>query len=159
VGDDDNGMPLTVLSALARMNVDPWEEAARLMQLPQGVAAKQLGSLLGALRNTSLANLDPALIAIPLVALLPRPAVRAHPLFRSFVQATPPKSSALVSTMLSVLTYVIFMLVSNWLLGSILEPKSTQAAATSATAISAQVTPAAREANSVSAGPLGDHRE
>ena len=27
VGDDNNGMPLTVLSALARMDVDPWEEA------------------------------------------------------------------------------------------------------------------------------------
>jgi hypothetical protein len=29
-----NGMVLSVLSALARVNVDPWDEAARLARLP-----------------------------------------------------------------------------------------------------------------------------
>ena len=28
--EDGNGLPLTVLSALARLNMDPWDEAARL---------------------------------------------------------------------------------------------------------------------------------
>ena len=50
VGDDNNGMPLTVLSALARVDVDPWEEASKLTRLPPGSAATQLASLLGALR-------------------------------------------------------------------------------------------------------------
>jgi hypothetical protein len=31
IGEQANGMQLSVLSALARMNVDPWEEAARLV--------------------------------------------------------------------------------------------------------------------------------
>ena len=41
VGADSNEMPLSVLSALARLNVDPWEEAAELTplcpSLPSGV--------------------------------------------------------------------------------------------------------------------------
>ena len=40
VGEDHNGMPLTVLSALARVDVDPWEEAAKLMQLPKDAGAE-----------------------------------------------------------------------------------------------------------------------
>ena len=51
VGDDANGMALMVLSALARMDVDPWEEAAKLMQLPKDGAIKQLACLLGALKK------------------------------------------------------------------------------------------------------------
>ena len=33
VGNDNDGMPLTVLSALARMDVDPWEEAVSYTHL------------------------------------------------------------------------------------------------------------------------------
>jgi hypothetical protein len=52
VGDDNNGMPLTVLSALARMDVVPWEEASKLMLLPQETAVTQLVALLGSLGNS-----------------------------------------------------------------------------------------------------------
>jgi len=38
VGEDNNGVLLTVLSALARQNVDPWEEAADLSRLPGDAA-------------------------------------------------------------------------------------------------------------------------
>jgi hypothetical protein len=34
IGEDGNGMLLSVLSALARLGFDPWEEAAKLAQLP-----------------------------------------------------------------------------------------------------------------------------
>jgi hypothetical protein len=34
VGDDNNGMDLTLLSALARQNVDAWQKAAELSLLP-----------------------------------------------------------------------------------------------------------------------------
>jgi hypothetical protein len=78
VGDDNNGMPLTVLSALARMDIDPWEEASKLTQLPPESAVMQLASLLGALRNASVAGRDPVRIAAPLIALLPCP--RRQPL-------------------------------------------------------------------------------
>jgi hypothetical protein len=151
VGDDSNGMPLTVLSALARMDVDPWEEAANLMQLPQGVAVEHLGSLLGGLRNLSVANLDPSHIAVPLVALLPRRVERARPppSIRALAQATPPKAPAMVTTVVCVLTYVIFMLFSNWMMANIQSPRpnQTQSAETSAPTPDAQATPATREAN------------
>lgn len=38
VGQEPNGMPLTVLSLLARSGVDPWDEARRLCTLPDATA-------------------------------------------------------------------------------------------------------------------------
>ena len=34
IGEDRNGMSVSVLSGLARTDVDPWKEAASLAQLP-----------------------------------------------------------------------------------------------------------------------------
>lgn len=145
VGDDGNGMPLTVLSALARMDVDPWEEAATLMQLPQSVAVQQLGGRLCALRHVSVTALDPARLAVPLVALLPRPLGRMHPVRRAFAEAKPTKSPATVATLLSVLTYVIFMLFGNLLMGNLQGAREThgQAAASAPTASNATAAPTA----------------
>jgi hypothetical protein len=42
VGDEQNGMPLSVLSALTRLGVDPWEEAARLAALPKALAVEAM---------------------------------------------------------------------------------------------------------------------
>jgi hypothetical protein len=39
-------MPLSVLSALARLDVDPWEEAAKLSELPKDTAAQRLASFI-----------------------------------------------------------------------------------------------------------------
>src|SRR6185312_3985330 len=41
VGEDANGIGLSILSALARMNVDPWEEAGR----SAAIAARLVGLL------------------------------------------------------------------------------------------------------------------
>jgi len=48
VCDDSNGMRVSVLSALARMDVDPWEEAGRLATMPRATAARLLASMLDA---------------------------------------------------------------------------------------------------------------
>jgi hypothetical protein len=40
VGNEQNGMPLNVVSALTRLGVDPWTEAARLADLPKALAAE-----------------------------------------------------------------------------------------------------------------------
>lgn len=145
VGDDNNGMPLTVLSALARMDVDPWEEASKLTQLPQESAVTQFASLLGALRNAPVAGLDPARIAPPLIALLPCPRDRAPPMLKAFAQAAPTKHPAAVSTLLTVLTYVIFMLVSQWLMGSLQAPRKIQPPPASAPAIDSASAPTSSE--------------
>lgn len=145
VGDDNNGMPLTVLSALARMDVDPWEEASKLTQLPQESAVTQLASLLGALRNAPLAGLDPARIAAPLIALLPCPRDRPAPMLKVFAQAAPTKHPAAVSVLLTVFTYVIFMLMSQWLMGSLQAPRQIQPSQTSAPAIDSPSAPTSSE--------------
>ena len=45
VGEEVGGIPLSVLSALARLGLDPRNEAARLSHLTREAAASQLGRL------------------------------------------------------------------------------------------------------------------
>jgi hypothetical protein len=49
VGDEANGMPLNVVSALTRLGVDPWDEAARLSTLPKAVAVATLAPMIARL--------------------------------------------------------------------------------------------------------------
>jgi hypothetical protein len=72
IGEDRNGMLLTVLSALARRDIDPWQEAANLAQLPRETAAQRLVALIAALPDRPWAHPDSGAIAIRLIALLPR---------------------------------------------------------------------------------------
>jgi len=71
VADQDNGTPISVLTALARGNYDPWEEAARLARLPPNRAERELVQLLNGCigRKVSPAELESA--AKRLVPLLP----------------------------------------------------------------------------------------
>ena len=71
IGVDGNGLPLSVLSALARQGLDPWDEAERLARLPRRAAADGLARLIAAL-PASLWPLPEATVAASrLVALLP----------------------------------------------------------------------------------------
>jgi hypothetical protein len=49
VGEDADGVELTVMSALARIGLDPWSEAARLSDLPRDVAVEALAMTLAKL--------------------------------------------------------------------------------------------------------------
>jgi hypothetical protein len=71
---DQEGMTLSVLSALARRDVDPWTEAARLSRLPKEMATKQITDLLDGLPLRTLACLNRVEVAARLSALLPRDA-------------------------------------------------------------------------------------
>ena len=77
IGPDWNGMVLSVLSALARQNVDPWQEAAQLAHLQVGAATERLTKLISAIPGGPSARSDPATIAVRLIALLPHPAAIA----------------------------------------------------------------------------------
>ena len=44
IREEEGGASLTVLSALARHNLDPWEAAEELTRVPWAVAATQLSS-------------------------------------------------------------------------------------------------------------------
>jgi hypothetical protein len=74
VGDDKNEIPVSVLSALARQNVDPWAEAAELAQLSRESAIARLASLISLVTTGASARLDPTANATRLLALLPRSA-------------------------------------------------------------------------------------
>lgn len=41
IGNEKNGMLLTVLSALARLDVDPWREAASMAQMSTEAATRR----------------------------------------------------------------------------------------------------------------------
>jgi hypothetical protein len=72
VGVERNEMLLSVLSALARLGVDPWEEAAELSELPKDTAAQRLASLIARLPVGRWAQTDSRAIADRLIELLPR---------------------------------------------------------------------------------------
>jgi hypothetical protein len=71
VGEERNGMLLSVLSALARLDLDPWFEAASLSRLPAAAATERLTSLLSSLPSSQLKASAPATI-MRLVELLPQ---------------------------------------------------------------------------------------
>jgi hypothetical protein len=72
IGDDRNGMPLSVVSLLARRDLDPWQEAASLAAMPANAATRKLESLIRALPDQPLTLPDSGTIAHRLIALLPR---------------------------------------------------------------------------------------
>jgi hypothetical protein len=49
VCEDRNDTPLSMLSALARLDLDPWQEAAELAQLPRESATRRLASSIATL--------------------------------------------------------------------------------------------------------------
>lgn len=72
IGVEHNGMPLSVMSALARQGLDPWQEAERLAKEPRAVAADGLARLIAAMPASLWSLPDATEIAARLVALLPR---------------------------------------------------------------------------------------
>lgn len=70
-------MLLSVLSALARHGVDPWQEAARLRAMPTEAAIREMACLVEALPQDSWAlRLNADSTAARLIALLPKPTAR-----------------------------------------------------------------------------------
>src|SRR3546814_12843943 len=78
VWEEENGNPLSVLSAFARLDIDPWEEAARLRSLPKEAAVSALAEFLSRLPMPRRTHQTTAVIADRLVDLLAKPAVAAY---------------------------------------------------------------------------------
>jgi hypothetical protein len=72
IGEDRNETPLSVISVLARLDLDPWQEAAKLAQSPPETAIQRLASLIAELPDGPSANNEPGPNAARLIALLPR---------------------------------------------------------------------------------------
>ena len=75
VGEERNGMLLSVLSALARLDMDPWQEAATLTKMPAQDATVRLASLLSSLPSDAATLLAPSTV-LRLIALLPKEPLR-----------------------------------------------------------------------------------
>ena len=71
VGEEKNGVQLTVLSALARIGLDPWREAARLADLPREAATRALAAIVRTLPEGDWKASDSWTIADRLVHSLP----------------------------------------------------------------------------------------
>ena len=73
IGTEHNGATLSVVSALARLEIDPWQEAARLSELPRERAAAALDGLIRRLPAGGWKQSEIRTIAARLIELLPRP--------------------------------------------------------------------------------------
>jgi hypothetical protein len=99
------------------MDIDPWQEAAKLARLPEDAAAEKLTSLITAQHGVPSVSPDFARIAPRLIALLPRqPDPRIAPR-----KAPPGSGVALGSPALIIGVYLIFtafMLSAQWIAAS-----------------------------------------
>ncbi len=114
IGEDRNGMLLSVLSALARLDVDPWQEAAELTRLSGDAAIRRLAALISTLPDGPSGHRDSGTIAERLIALLPR---RVSSKITS--DTKPP--IAVAPTRSWVIMFVLFLIVSlavQWMVAS-----------------------------------------
>ncbi len=114
IGKDASGMPVSLLTALARLDIDAWEEAASLARQSPESATERLTSLLATLPNGPEPG-EAARIATRLVELLhhaPVPRVR-------FAEAPPLRAVAAQSRRVGPAIYLlialIIMLVWQWI--------------------------------------------
>jgi hypothetical protein len=94
VGEEKSGIGLTVLSALARIGLDPWREAARLSDLPTEAATHALAAIVHTLPEGDWKASDSWAIADRLVHCLPsrRPPAAESPQ-EKYRRKTKPKLS------------------------------------------------------------------
>jgi hypothetical protein len=148
IGEDGNGMPLSVLSALARLDVDPWEEAAQLAQLPEETAARKLASQIAALPNGSSVRPDPATIAPRLIALLPRrPGSRIASRQKLSGVAGAMPHAPVMAYLMYYAVFIATILVSQWLFPSLPAASKIDAAPVSASSTISPQTPGLARAN------------
>lgn len=81
IGEERNGVELTLISAFARLGMDPWREAERLALLPRTAASVALAEILVLFPSAAWDRAENRAIADRLVELLPdsRTAGRDHP--------------------------------------------------------------------------------
>jgi len=72
LGEEENGLPLTVLSALTRLGADPWAEGARLSELPRDAAVRALVTMIAMFPSEKRDFSEVTALAEKLAALLPQ---------------------------------------------------------------------------------------
>jgi hypothetical protein len=106
IGEGRNGTMLSVLSALARLDVDPWQEAASLARMPREAATERLTALIAALPDEPTMVIPVKAIAANLAALLPNAGSLNTPSLNSVFTAVGPQRTQ-IRTALGALALVI----------------------------------------------------
>jgi hypothetical protein len=114
IGEDPSGMPLTLLTVLARLGIDPWEEAADLAHLPLEPAMQRLASRLEAMPNAPATAADTVTIATRLIALLHRVPARKIPAPDAPLLRKVAKQAKGIKPAIYCLVGLIFMLIAQW---------------------------------------------
>jgi hypothetical protein len=109
IGEEKNGMLLSVLSALARKDIDPWREAARLSRLPRAAATDSLCAMIAALPADVAHPADPRSIAERLIALLPVGGVGASPSRRAPIVGAAATPSDAVKYIVAMVLFLGFL--------------------------------------------------
>jgi predicted RNase H-like HicB family nuclease len=136
IGYERNGMLLSVLSALARLDVDPWREAASLAQMSNEAAATRMTSLIAALPDGPSTCSDPAAIADRLVALLPR-----QGLSKSIPSSAPLRAHAANNSRFVIfIALMVFLLGAQFLLRTFQSPAQSESARSPASVAAAPPT-------------------
>jgi hypothetical protein len=145
IGEERNGNQLSVVSALARLDLDPWHEAAGLARLHQEAATRRLAGLISALPDVPSAHPDSGSIAARLIALLPR-----QDFFSKSASDAAPRGEPLMGNR-RVVIYMIFlamMLCSQWFFASHRPPATADDVQTPvASSIAPQPSPSSSYAN------------
>jgi hypothetical protein len=97
VGEEIDGVPLSVVSAFVRLGLDPWEEAGRLSVLSRHEAGEQLARLIAETPGRSRPLAEAREVTRPLVVLLPNhdiapriaPQIQIRPLYLRFAASLP----------------------------------------------------------------------
>jgi hypothetical protein len=103
IGEERNETVVTVLSALARLGVDPWQESARLAQLSREMAKERLTSIIAGLPNGRWMPADIGAIAARLIELLPTKSASVAPAMNTFARKRPASSTIVLLVVMAVL--------------------------------------------------------
>ena len=112
VGKEKSGQQLTVLSALARLGLDPWGEAARLSELSAEKATRALAAAIAGLPEGDWKESDLRSIAMRLVNSLPKHgSPSAGPAHGRSIENQKPKSQARKWMVWGALAAAVFIVV------------------------------------------------
>lgn len=115
IDEDGNGTVLSVLSALTRLDLDPWQETAELARLPGERATQRLASLIAALPGRLSTHGDLGTIAARLIALLPRRAGANFPARATSRDADAAENSRAIIRVICFVIFMTFVLGAQWM--------------------------------------------
>jgi hypothetical protein len=125
IGEDNSGLPLSVVTVLARLDVDPWQEAARLAALVPESAARELASILGAMPEPGLTPYDIQIAANRLAALLPRATGCCTTSLRTLLGPAKEAAARWRANVLFLALYLIAMLATQFIMVSLVPSHAT----------------------------------